>query len=97
MDDDYYSYSGKPPRNPVVYGILSLVCGTVGTGLAFYTDYFMIATILGAVGMVVGGFSVSIANHFPSKDRFQYMWFAVAGIMASVIAFMFGLVYWFGG
>lgn len=92
MDKDY----GYVPRNPVAYGLLSLACGAVGTFIAFRVPSLtLMAVVLGAIGMVVGGFSFSISNHFPSIDRVQYMGFAAAGIMASVIAFIFGMVYSF--
>ncbi len=94
MKDDY----NQVPRNPVVYGMLSLFCGVIGTAVVFMMESMAIASVgLGAVGMLVGGFSISIASHFPnSKDKASYMGLAAAGIMASVIAFMFGIVNAFG-
>jgi hypothetical protein len=89
LDDDY----DRPPRNPVLYGMISLFCGIVGCGIVFfYSEYYYISIILGAVGMLLGGFSISIANHFPAREKYQYMWFAIVGVMASVICFMFGMV-----
>jgi len=89
--DDYYN---RPPRNPVAYGLLSLVCGIFGVVSFYIFDQPMVAAGLGAVGMVIGGFAINIASHFPlsDKNRPQYMGFAATGIMASVIAFMLGFV-----
>ena len=95
MDDNYY---GPPPRNPVVWGMLALFLGCVGTFLAFQTDLYMIATFMGGAGMMIGGFSVSVAMRFPSTDKNKpsYIGFAAAGIMASTIAFMIGFMSWLG-
>ncbi|MCL2032609.1 MAG: hypothetical protein FWH45_00550 [Methanomassiliicoccaceae archaeon] len=89
--DDYYD---RPPRNPVAYGLLSLVCGIFGVVAYYSFNVPMAATCLGAIGMVIGGFSINVASHFPlsDKNRPQYMGFAATGLMASVIAFMLGFV-----
>ncbi|MCL1811569.1 MAG: hypothetical protein FWG41_05070 [Methanomassiliicoccaceae archaeon] len=93
MDDDYRDI----PRNPVGYAILSLFCGVIGTVIVFrFSELSVASVVLGAVGMVIGGFAISLANHFPTKDRLQYIWLAGTGIMASVICFMFGFVNWLG-
>ena len=94
MDNNY----NRPPRNPVIYGMISLFGGCIAVGIAFYLkDWSMIAIILGAICMFLGGFSVGIASHFPdSKDKYNYMWFGLVGIMASVIGFIVGLVNFFG-
>ncbi|MCL2296562.1 MAG: hypothetical protein FWC29_05755 [Methanomassiliicoccaceae archaeon] len=89
MNNDY----DRPPRNPVAYGLLSLICGIIGVVIAYQLqDWAILAVFLGAVGLFIGGFSSSIAYHFPSKDRMQYVGFSAAGILASVIAFMVGLI-----
>jgi len=83
------------PRNPVVWGMFSLLCGVAGVIIVQLTDFPYIGAALGAIGLIVGGFSTSIAYHFPSRDKMQYVGFSAAGILASVIAFMFGLVFTF--
>ena len=89
----YDDYNGLP-RNPMGFVLVSLVCGIIGTAVVFLlSDYSLLSAILGATGMVIGGFSISLAHHFPTKERMQYMGFAAAGIMMSVISFMFGFVY----
>ncbi|MDR1954764.1 MAG: hypothetical protein LBP82_02280 [Candidatus Methanoplasma sp.] len=44
--------------------------------------------------MVAGGFTMSHANHFPTNDRLKYMGLAGAGILTSVMSFMFGIAAW---
>jgi len=92
MDDDYYGV----PRNPLGYALITLICGVLGTVMAFTSEVYVVSVILGAVGMFVGGFAISVANRDRSKERIQYMLLAGAGIMASTISFMFGFVYWLG-
>jgi hypothetical protein len=87
--DDYYDV----PKNPVGYGILSLLCGVAGTVIAFtLEDLAIVSVILGAVGLVVGGYGINLSGRMPKNFRAQYMGWAAAGIMTSVIAFMFGFV-----
>jgi len=88
----YDDYNGIP-RNPMAYGMLALLCGALGTIIVFLIpNLSLIAAALGAVGMIVGGFAIGVANRFPGKERMQYMVISAAGIMLSVIAFMFGFV-----
>jgi len=82
------------PKNPIGYGLLSLVCGAVGTIIVFlFSDLSIVSAGLGAIGMVVGGFAISTASRFPLDGRVKYMAIAALGIMLSVISFMFGFVY----
>lgn len=93
MNEDY----DEIPRNPVGYALVALFCGVIGTVITFtLTDYSMVSTILGAVGMVIGGFAINVANHFPTRDRVPFMGLSAVGLMTSVIAFMFGLANWIG-
>ncbi|MCL1978886.1 MAG: hypothetical protein FWG60_01835, partial [Methanomassiliicoccaceae archaeon] len=82
--------------NPVAWGMISLFAGVAAVAIAQITEYYPAAVILGGGGMLIGGFSISISSHFTTKEKYQYMWFAIAGIMASVIGFMLGFMNWFG-
>ena len=84
---------GYIPKSPVGYSLISLFCGIVGVVIAYqFTNIAIAAVALGAVGMFIGGYSFGLANRFPTRDRVQFMLMAAVGIMASVIAFMVGLV-----
>lgn len=84
------------PKNPIGYCVLSLICGVVGTIIVFtFKDLSLVSAGLGAIGMIIGGYAIGVANHFPTQDRVQFMFLAGVGIMVSVIAFMFGFVYSF--
>lgn len=88
MSDDY----NEIPRNPAGYAIASLLCGVAGTVIVFNLEgQAIISVILGAVGMLVGGFAINLSNHFPTNDRVQFMILSGMGILSSVISFMFGL------
>ncbi|MDR3075515.1 MAG: hypothetical protein LBU30_05720 [Candidatus Methanoplasma sp.] len=85
------------PRNPVGYAALSLACGLAGVAIVLaLSEQSMISVMLGAVGMVVGGFAINLGNHFPTDDRIKFMAISAAGILMSVMAFMFGLANWVG-
>ncbi|MDR1690506.1 MAG: hypothetical protein LBR42_01505 [Candidatus Methanoplasma sp.] len=91
--DDY----NEIPRNPLWYGVLSMACGVIGTVIVFtLSEQAMISVILGAIGMLVGGFAINLSNHFPTNARTSFMGIAGVGIMTSVISFMFGLAQWVG-
>jgi hypothetical protein len=94
MDDDYYG----TPKNPMTWGLIALLLGGIGIVLIFATDQYMIATFLGAAGMLVGGYAISVANKFSdiAAEKLPYMGLAAAGIFASVLAFMVGFVNWLG-
>ena len=82
------------PKNPVAYALLSLFCGIIGVVIVFQLEDYAIAGIAsGAVGLFIGGYAISVANHFPGQDRIQFILLAGVGLMASVIAFMLGIVY----
>ncbi|MDR0508844.1 MAG: hypothetical protein LBG63_03340 [Candidatus Methanoplasma sp.] len=81
------------PRNPIMYGLITLVCGVAGTVIVFLLpDLSAAAAVLGAIGLALGGYAISVANRSPASNRVKYMAIAGAGIMTSVIAFMFGFV-----
>jgi len=84
------------PKNPVGYCLLAIACGIVGVVIVFTAkDLALVSLGLGAIGMVVGGYAIGLSNHFPTKDRVQFMGLSAVGIMVSVIAFMFGFAYAF--
>ncbi|MCL2333550.1 hypothetical protein [Candidatus Methanoplasma termitum] len=88
--DDYNDI----PKNPLGYALTSLFCGIVGVAILFILrDYAIAAVALGGVGLVVGGYAIGVANHFPGRSRVQYMVLAGAGLIASVMAFMLGFAY----
>jgi len=86
-----YSEYDDIPRNPLVFCLIALFLGIAGLALLFLADMAIIATGLGAVGLVAGGYSISKVNRGEESKRIQYMVLAGAGLMASVMAFMFGL------
>jgi len=79
------------PRNPIIFCLVALFLGVGGLAALFLADMVVISIGLGAVGMVVGGYSIGQANRGESSTRMQYMALAGAGIFTSVMAFMLGL------
>lgn len=80
------------PRNPMWVCVAAIICGAAGLCAAFAMDGMeMVAIVLGGIGMVIGGYSISLANHCPNDKRMMFMALAALGIMLTVLAFMFGL------
>jgi len=89
MDDDYRDI----PKNPLMFCVLALACGVIGTIIALvFTDYAYISIGLGGIGLFVGGYAISISNHYPGPSRMQFMLLAGVGLLTSMIAFMFGII-----
>jgi hypothetical protein len=86
-----YNEYNDIPRNPIMICLIALFLGVAGLALLFLADMAIIAIGLGAIGMVAGGYSISKANRGEQSKRMQYMVLAGAGIMTSVMSFMFGL------
>jgi hypothetical protein len=79
------------PRNPIIFCLIALFFGVVGLAVLFLADMAVISIGMGAVGMVIGGYSIGQANRGESSKRMQHMVLAGAGIFTSVMAFMLGL------
>jgi len=79
------------PRNPAGFCVISLLLGVIGLISVFLLDNGIMGIILGGVGMVFGGYSITLANHTAQDLRMKYMMLAGAGQIASVLSFMIGL------
>jgi FtsH-binding integral membrane protein len=89
-----YNPNYDTPKNPVGFALLSLFLGVVSVFCVVTFEgtqmVVVLGTIGGAAGMVVGGYAMGLSNRSKTVDRIQFMAFSAVGIMASVIAFMFG-------
>lgn len=77
-------------RNPMGVCAITLLAGVAGFCLDFIATQYIAGLIVGAVGMVIGGYAINKANR--SKDsRMLLIALAGIGLVLSVVAFMLGL------
>lgn len=80
------------PKNPLGSGAITFICGLAGLLIALLANDIAIAgLILGALGLVVGGYAINVANRAIDEQRMMYLSVAGIGLMLSVLAFMIGL------
>lgn len=89
----------KPPkkRNPMAFSAVALIVGIIAIALCFVGDSSVAAIAIGAVGLVLGSYSVNIPRYMPDCDnKNMYMGIAGIGMILSVCGFMLGLMYFAG-
>lgn len=77
-------------RNPMGICAVSLILGVIGVTLDFAVDQRLIGMIVGAIGLMVGGYAINLANR-PSPNKTMYLVLSGLGLFLSVLAFMMGL------
>ena len=78
-------------RNPLAFSAVSFVLGLI-TMVLYFVEQPVAAVVVGAVGMVLGGYSVNLPRFIPGSNKTLCMALAALGIMLSIIGFLFGLV-----
>ncbi|MBO4798252.1 MAG: zinc ribbon domain-containing protein [Candidatus Methanomethylophilaceae archaeon] len=82
-----------PERKPnaMAFCVLTLVVGAAAAVLAFQNDLEYAAIGAGAVGMVLGGYSINLPRLLGSSNRVALTAIAAAGLILSIFGFMSGL------
>ena len=78
-------------RNPMMFAGISLVLGIIACA-AYFIDQSIVAVLVGAVGMVLGGYSVNLPRLLDDSNKTVCMVLSVIGLFASIIGFLFGFV-----
>ena len=84
-------YRQKSQRNPLAFAVVSLVIGIAGVA-CWLAGVGYGAIALGAVGMVIGGYSVNLPRYLEGQNKILCMGMSGAGILLSIFAFMFGIM-----
>ena len=77
--------------NPMGICAASLIVGIISVAIVFGTDMASAGFIIGAVGLVLGGYAINVANRSQDKNRMILLAFAAIGIFTSIFGFIFGL------
>ena len=93
VDQPYKRESSIPrmyfPLFSAIFGAVSLVAWYLAASSSMMQ---YVAIILGATGMVFGGYSTSFIRITKQDKRMPLMILAMAGILLSVVGFMLGLI-----
>ena len=78
-----------PPR----YGaFIALALGIVSVILYFVTDIWYAPTVIGAIGLVLGSYTLTVTRNTPELDNKKMLTaVAAASMAASVVGFMLGI------
>lgn len=83
----------RPPkkRNPLAFALVSLVIGAAGLVLAFLDGTEIAGLVLGAVGVLLGSYSVNVPRLLNSDNKTLCVSLAGIGLVLSMIGFILGL------
>lgn len=90
------TYKGKDPtepkkRNSLAFAVVSLIVGVIAIALAFVDGADIGAVIVGAIGMLVGSYSVNLPRYLQDKNKGVCMGLSGIGMILSVFGFIVGL------
>ncbi len=83
-------YVPEKKPNALVYCAAALAIGAVAIILAFTIKGYA-AVAVGAVGLIVGGYAINVPRLLNSSNKTLLVAIAGAGLMLSIVGFMFGL------
>ena len=83
----------RPPkkRNPLAFALVSLVIGATALVLAFLDGTEIAGLVLGAVGVLLGSYSVNVPRLLNSDNKTLCVSLAGIGLVLSMIGFILGL------
>lgn len=83
----------RPPkkRNPLAFALVSLVIGAAALVLAFLDGTEIAGLVLGAVGVLLGSYSVNVPRLLNSDNKTLCVSLAGIGLVLSMIGFILGL------
>lgn len=77
-------------RNPLAFAVLALVVGLVSAILIFVDGAEYGAIGVGAVGLILGSYSVNLPRYLNPNNKSVCMGLATAGVVLSVFGFILG-------
>lgn len=90
-------YRAPKKRNPMAFSIVALIIGIVSIALCFVDGASAAAAVIGAVGLVIGSYSVNLPRYLQDcNNKTAYMGIAGVGMILSVFGFILGLMYFAG-
>jgi hypothetical protein len=91
MDSLEDNLSGKSARNPLGISMLSFILGIMSVAMSLAVSQYIVGAIIGAVGLIIGGYAVNYANRSRKDPRWKmFVAFAGIGLMLSMVGFIYG-------
>lgn len=84
-------FKAPKERNPLAFAAVALVVGIAAIALAFIDEAEIGAILLGAVGLVLGSYSVNLPRYLNPDNKSLCMALAALGTVLSVFGFIAGL------
>lgn len=89
-------YREPKKRNPLAFSAVAVVVGVIALALSFIDGTALAGAVIGAVGLVVGSYSVNLPRYIPDCNRGLCTGLAAVGMVLSVIGFILGLIAYAG-
>lgn len=83
-------YVPEKKRNPVAFAAATIVLGVIAIVCAFVEGGELVALIVGAVAVVLGGYSMGVVRVVESKHKSVYLVVAAVGLLLGVVGFVMG-------
>ena len=77
-------------RNPMGISAAVFLLGIIGAFAVFAAGQYIAGMMVGAVGMMAGGYAINVANR-SKNNRIMLVALPGVGLLLSVVAFMLGL------
>ena len=77
--------------NKSIFNYVTLIVGIAAAALAFFESTYMVGTILGAIGLVLGGYSFNVPRLMNAENKKMLMLMSGIGMILSVFAFIYGI------
>lgn len=84
-------YRAPRQRNPLMFSILALVVGAVAVALGFLEASGYGGAVVGAVGLVIGSYSVNLPRYLNPENKTLCVALAAVGAVLSVFGFIASL------
>ena len=84
-------YRPLKKRNPLAFALVSLVIGAVAIVMAFLDGTEIVGLLLGAVGVLLGSYSVNVPRLLDSENKTLCVSLAGVGLVLSMIGFIIGI------
>ncbi len=91
------TYRPEKKRNPMAFAGVSLVVGVIAIALSLVSGLEAGGIIVGAVGMILSGYSVNLPRYMPDANKGLCTALSGIGIVFSVIGFLVGIASYAGG
>lgn len=89
-------YRPEKKRNPLMFSGIAIIIGAIAAALAFMDGTAVYGAVVGAVGMVLSGYSVNLPRYIAGANKSLCMALSGVAIVLSVIGFLMGLAAYAG-